>query len=54
MDVPLGSVGVAAATRTQALDKLAPYQAALDLPIARLVADLYLTSLYTTAAAAAP
>jgi alkanesulfonate monooxygenase SsuD/methylene tetrahydromethanopterin reductase-like flavin-dependent oxidoreductase (luciferase family) len=54
MDVPLGSVGVAAATRTQALDKLAPYQAALDLPIARLVADPDLTSLYTTAAAAAP
>ena len=31
MDVPLGSVGVAAATRAEALDKLAPYHAALDL-----------------------
>jgi alkanesulfonate monooxygenase SsuD/methylene tetrahydromethanopterin reductase-like flavin-dependent oxidoreductase (luciferase family) len=54
MDVPLGSVGVAAATRTEALDGLAPYHAALDLPIARLVADRDPTSLYTTAAAAAP
>ena len=54
MDVPLGSVGVAAATRTEAVDKLAPYHAALDLPIARLVADPDLTSLYTAAAAAAP
>ena len=54
MDVPLGSVGVAAATRTEALDGLAPYHAALELPIARLVADPDLTSLYTAAAAAAP
>ena len=54
MNVSLGSVGVAAATRTEALDELAPYHAALDLPIARLVADPDLTSLYTTAAAAAP
>ncbi len=54
MDVPLGSVGVAAATRTEAVDKLAPYDAALDLPIARLVADPDLTSLYAAAAAAAP
>ena len=54
MDVPLGSVGVAAATRTEAVDKLAPYHAALDLPIARLIAAPDLTSLYAAAAAAAP
>jgi alkanesulfonate monooxygenase SsuD/methylene tetrahydromethanopterin reductase-like flavin-dependent oxidoreductase (luciferase family) len=54
MNVSPGSVGVAAATRTEALEKFAPYQAALDLPIARLVADPYPTSLYTAAAAAAP
>ena len=54
MDVPLGSVGVAAATRTEALDGLAPYHAALELPIARLVADTDPTSLYAAAAAAAP
>ena len=54
MDVPLGSVGVAAATRTEALDGLAPYHAPLDLPIARLVADPDPTSLYAAAAAAAP
>ena len=54
MDVPLGSVGVAAATRTEALEKLAPYDAALDLPIARLVADPDPISLYSAAAATAP
>jgi alkanesulfonate monooxygenase SsuD/methylene tetrahydromethanopterin reductase-like flavin-dependent oxidoreductase (luciferase family) len=54
MDVPLGTVGVAAATRAEALDKLAPYHAALDLPIARLIADPDPTSLYAAAAAAAP
>jgi alkanesulfonate monooxygenase SsuD/methylene tetrahydromethanopterin reductase-like flavin-dependent oxidoreductase (luciferase family) len=54
MDVPFGSVGVAAATRTEALDGLAPYHAALDLPIARLVADPDPISLYAAAAAAAP
>ena len=54
MDVPLGSVGVGAATRAEALDKLAPYHAALDLPIARLVADPDPISLYAAAAAAAP
>jgi alkanesulfonate monooxygenase SsuD/methylene tetrahydromethanopterin reductase-like flavin-dependent oxidoreductase (luciferase family) len=54
MGVPLGSVGVAAATRTQALEELAPYHAALDLPIARLVASPNPTSLKTAAAAAAP
>jgi alkanesulfonate monooxygenase SsuD/methylene tetrahydromethanopterin reductase-like flavin-dependent oxidoreductase (luciferase family) len=54
MGVPLGSVGVAAATRTEALEELAPYHAALDLPIARLVASPNPTSLKTAATAAAP
>jgi alkanesulfonate monooxygenase SsuD/methylene tetrahydromethanopterin reductase-like flavin-dependent oxidoreductase (luciferase family) len=54
MNVSLGSVGVAAATRTEALNKLAPYHAALDLPIARLVADSDPTALDTAAAVAAP
>jgi alkanesulfonate monooxygenase SsuD/methylene tetrahydromethanopterin reductase-like flavin-dependent oxidoreductase (luciferase family) len=54
MNVPLGSVGVAAATRLEALDGLAPYHAALELPIARLVADPDPISLYASAAAAAP
>jgi alkanesulfonate monooxygenase SsuD/methylene tetrahydromethanopterin reductase-like flavin-dependent oxidoreductase (luciferase family) len=54
MNVSLGSVGVAAATRTEALNKLAPYHAVLDLPIARLVADSDPTALDTAAAAAAP
>jgi alkanesulfonate monooxygenase SsuD/methylene tetrahydromethanopterin reductase-like flavin-dependent oxidoreductase (luciferase family) len=54
MNVSLGSVGVAAASRTEALNKLALYHAALDLPIARLVADSDPTALATAAAAAAP
>jgi alkanesulfonate monooxygenase SsuD/methylene tetrahydromethanopterin reductase-like flavin-dependent oxidoreductase (luciferase family) len=54
MNVSLGSIGVAAATRTEALNKLAPYHAVLDLPIARLVADSDPTALDTAAAAAAP
>ena len=54
MGVPVGSVGVAAATRTEALEGLAPYHAALDIPIARLVASPDPTSLKTAATTAAP
>ncbi len=54
MNVSLGSVGVAAATRTEVLRKFAPYHAALDLPIVRLLADSDPTALDTAAAAAAP
>jgi alkanesulfonate monooxygenase SsuD/methylene tetrahydromethanopterin reductase-like flavin-dependent oxidoreductase (luciferase family) len=54
MDVPLGSVGVAAAARPGVLDGLAPYHAALDLPIARLLTDRDATSLTAAAVAAAP
>jgi alkanesulfonate monooxygenase SsuD/methylene tetrahydromethanopterin reductase-like flavin-dependent oxidoreductase (luciferase family) len=54
MDVPLGSVGVAASGRPGVLDGLAPYHAAIDLPIARLLTDRDATSLLAAAAAAAP
>jgi alkanesulfonate monooxygenase SsuD/methylene tetrahydromethanopterin reductase-like flavin-dependent oxidoreductase (luciferase family) len=54
MDVPLGSVGVAASARPGVLDGLAPYHSALDLPIARLLTDQDATSLPAAAVAAAP
>jgi alkanesulfonate monooxygenase SsuD/methylene tetrahydromethanopterin reductase-like flavin-dependent oxidoreductase (luciferase family) len=54
MDVPLGSVGVAASARPGVLDGLAPYHSALDLPIARLLTDQDPTSLTAAAVAAAP
>jgi alkanesulfonate monooxygenase SsuD/methylene tetrahydromethanopterin reductase-like flavin-dependent oxidoreductase (luciferase family) len=54
MDVPLGSVGVAASARPEVLDGLAPYHSALDLPIARLLTDQDATSLAAAAIAAAP
>jgi alkanesulfonate monooxygenase SsuD/methylene tetrahydromethanopterin reductase-like flavin-dependent oxidoreductase (luciferase family) len=54
MDAPLGTVGVAASTRSQVLDGLAPYHSALDLPIARLLAKQNATSLRAAAIAAAP
>jgi alkanesulfonate monooxygenase SsuD/methylene tetrahydromethanopterin reductase-like flavin-dependent oxidoreductase (luciferase family) len=54
MDVPLGSAGVAASARQEVLDGLAPYQSALDLPIARLLIGQDATSLPAAAVAAAP
>jgi hypothetical protein len=54
MDVPLGSVGVAASARPEVLDGLAPYHSVLDLPIARLLTDQDATSLPAAAVAAAP
>jgi hypothetical protein len=51
MDVPLGSVGVAASARPGVLDGLAPYQSALDLPIARVLADQNATSMPAAAVA---
>jgi alkanesulfonate monooxygenase SsuD/methylene tetrahydromethanopterin reductase-like flavin-dependent oxidoreductase (luciferase family) len=39
MDVPLGSVGVTASTRSQVLEGLAPYDSAVDLPIVRLLVE---------------
>ncbi len=54
MDVQLGSVGVAASARSEVLDGLAPYHSALDLPIARVLADYDATSLSAAAMAGAP
>jgi len=54
MGVPVGSVGVAASTRSEVLEELAPYDAVLDLPIARLLAPYDATSLRTGATAVAP
>jgi alkanesulfonate monooxygenase SsuD/methylene tetrahydromethanopterin reductase-like flavin-dependent oxidoreductase (luciferase family) len=54
MNVPLGSVGVAVSARSQVPERLAPYHAALDLPIARLLAEHDANSLGAAAVAAAP
>jgi alkanesulfonate monooxygenase SsuD/methylene tetrahydromethanopterin reductase-like flavin-dependent oxidoreductase (luciferase family) len=54
MDVPLGSVGVAASTPRAVHERLAPYQSALDLPIVRVLANADATSLTAVADAAAP
>jgi alkanesulfonate monooxygenase SsuD/methylene tetrahydromethanopterin reductase-like flavin-dependent oxidoreductase (luciferase family) len=54
MDVPLGSVGVAASTRAAVHKRLAAYESALDLPIVRVLANEDATSLAAVAAAAAP
>jgi alkanesulfonate monooxygenase SsuD/methylene tetrahydromethanopterin reductase-like flavin-dependent oxidoreductase (luciferase family) len=54
LDVPLGSVGVAASAPPQVREQLAPYQAALDLPIVRVLAHADATSLTAVADAAAP
>jgi alkanesulfonate monooxygenase SsuD/methylene tetrahydromethanopterin reductase-like flavin-dependent oxidoreductase (luciferase family) len=54
MDVQLGSVGVAASARPEVLEGLAPYHSALDLPIARVLAEHDAASLRAAAVAAAP
>jgi alkanesulfonate monooxygenase SsuD/methylene tetrahydromethanopterin reductase-like flavin-dependent oxidoreductase (luciferase family) len=54
MDVPVGSVGIAASQRSEVLEALAPYHAALDLPIVRVLADADATSLSAVTDAAAP
>ncbi len=54
MDAQLGSVGVAASARPEVLEGLAPYHSALDLPIARVLAEHDATSLRAAADAAAP
>jgi alkanesulfonate monooxygenase SsuD/methylene tetrahydromethanopterin reductase-like flavin-dependent oxidoreductase (luciferase family) len=54
MNAPLGTVGVAAAARDEAMDGLAPYQEALDLPIVRVLADRDPVALAAVAEAAAP
>jgi alkanesulfonate monooxygenase SsuD/methylene tetrahydromethanopterin reductase-like flavin-dependent oxidoreductase (luciferase family) len=54
MNVPLGSVGIAASSRPEVLDALAPYQSALDLPILRMLADRDAIALAEVADAGAP
>jgi alkanesulfonate monooxygenase SsuD/methylene tetrahydromethanopterin reductase-like flavin-dependent oxidoreductase (luciferase family) len=54
MDVPIGSVGVAASTRPEVREQLAPYQSQLDLPIVRVLANADAGSLTAVAEAAAP
>jgi alkanesulfonate monooxygenase SsuD/methylene tetrahydromethanopterin reductase-like flavin-dependent oxidoreductase (luciferase family) len=54
MDVPVGSVGVAASAPPDVRAKLAPYQSPLDLPIVRVLADADAASLTAVADAAAP
>jgi hypothetical protein len=44
-------VGIAASQRSDVLDALAPYHAALDLPIVRVLADTSRISAVTDAAA---
>jgi hypothetical protein len=54
INVPLGCVGVAASERPAVLEGLAPYHSAIDLPIARVLAEHDATSLLAVADAAAP
>ena len=54
MNVPLGSVGVAAPARPEVLEGLGPYESALDLPIVRVLADPDPIALMAVADAAAP
>jgi alkanesulfonate monooxygenase SsuD/methylene tetrahydromethanopterin reductase-like flavin-dependent oxidoreductase (luciferase family) len=54
MRVPIGSVGIAAPGRPEVLEALAPYQAVLDLPIVRVLADGSASGLAAIAEAAAP
>jgi alkanesulfonate monooxygenase SsuD/methylene tetrahydromethanopterin reductase-like flavin-dependent oxidoreductase (luciferase family) len=54
MDVPVGTVGIAASQRSEVVRAFAAYDAVLDLPIARVLADADATSLLEVADAAAP
>ena len=54
MNVELGSVGVAASTRTEVLERLAPYDSVLDLTIVRVLAEHDVTSQRAVMIAAAP
>jgi hypothetical protein len=51
MDLPVGSVGIAASDRSDLLEALAPYHSALDLPIVRVLADATLLSAVADTAA---
>jgi hypothetical protein len=54
MDAPVGSIGVAASQRSDALDALAPYRSVIDLPIVRVLAGRDAASLLAVADATAP
>jgi alkanesulfonate monooxygenase SsuD/methylene tetrahydromethanopterin reductase-like flavin-dependent oxidoreductase (luciferase family) len=54
MNVPVGTVGVAAATRPEVRERLTAYQSTLGLPIVRALADADPASLTAVADAAAP
>jgi alkanesulfonate monooxygenase SsuD/methylene tetrahydromethanopterin reductase-like flavin-dependent oxidoreductase (luciferase family) len=54
MGAEVGSVGIAAAGRSGVLEGLRPYQSAVELPIARVLADANIASLAAVAEAAAP
>jgi alkanesulfonate monooxygenase SsuD/methylene tetrahydromethanopterin reductase-like flavin-dependent oxidoreductase (luciferase family) len=51
MDVPIGSVGIAASQRSDLIEALAPYHAALDLPIVRVLANATMQRAVADAAA---
>jgi alkanesulfonate monooxygenase SsuD/methylene tetrahydromethanopterin reductase-like flavin-dependent oxidoreductase (luciferase family) len=54
IDVPVGAVGIAASQRSEVVQAFGAYHAALDLPIARVLADADATSLRAVTDAAAP
>ena len=54
MDAPVGSVGVAGPDRARITDQLAPYLAAVDLTVVRVLSERNLASLVAVADAAAP
>jgi alkanesulfonate monooxygenase SsuD/methylene tetrahydromethanopterin reductase-like flavin-dependent oxidoreductase (luciferase family) len=51
MDAAVGSVGIAASQRSDVLEALAPYHAAVDLAIVRVLADTSMLNAVTDAAA---
>ena len=54
IDVAVGAVGIAAFERSEVVQALGAYHAALDLPIVRILADADATSLRAVTDAAAP
>jgi alkanesulfonate monooxygenase SsuD/methylene tetrahydromethanopterin reductase-like flavin-dependent oxidoreductase (luciferase family) len=54
MDVPVGTVGIAASQRAEVVEALAPYHQPLDLPIMRVLASAEASLLSAVADAAAP
>ena len=54
IDAPVGAVGIAASKRSELVQAFAAYHAALDLPIARVLADADAGSLRAVTDAAAP